>query len=171
MRRSGELSSPPLPSPFPSQALSLYAPNATEGADNAPLAARLMSDLVFECGTRHLARKIGSGAWLYRFDERARDDESPPSWGVTHGSEVPFVFDRGDWVSEHSAFTPPEAALATTIGAMWARFAARQPPLADGWPEYTNSSEQRVVLAATVPAHSLTLDPRPLPLLPSPDPP
>ena len=62
-------------------------------ASDAPLAARLFSDLVFDCGSRHLARRLSSSptaSWLYRFDQRARDDESPPSWGVTHGAEVPF---------------------------------------------------------------------------------
>ena len=51
------------------EVLAMYTPNATEGADNAPLAARLLSDLVFECGTRHLAQHH-SAAWLYRFDQR-----------------------------------------------------------------------------------------------------
>ena len=80
-------------------------------------------------------------------DERARDDETPSSYGVSHGAEVPFVFDRGDWIGDNSSFTPPEERLATRIGSMWASFAARQPPLASAWPAYENATERRVVLS------------------------
>ena len=140
------------------QVLQLYTPNATEGADNAPLAARLMSDLLFDCGTRQLARRLQSPtslAWLYRFNQRAEDDETPPTWGVTHGSEVPFVFDRGDWVGTSSTFRPPEATLARDMGAMWTRFASLQQPYS-GWPAYTNASEDRLVLHSSTDGHFAT---------------
>ena len=40
--------------PIDHQVIGLYAPNATEGADNAPLAARLLSDLVIDCANEPL---------------------------------------------------------------------------------------------------------------------
>ena len=59
---------------------------------------------------------------------RAAADSSPAVWGVSHGSDVPFTFDHGDWVGTNSSFTPSEEAIATWLGAMWARFASGQPP-------------------------------------------
>ena len=68
----------------------------------------------------------GVEVFLYRFDQRAKADDTPASWGIYHGSEVPFVFDRGDWEGEtpadNASFTPAEERLSTTIGAMWSRF-------------------------------------------------
>jgi len=144
-----------------SDVLTLYQPSAV--ADNAPLAADLLADIVFKCGTRHLARAMSStsatattattaSVYLYRFDQRARDDPSPTSWGVSHGSEVPFVFDNGSWVGDPapSSFTTYEEWLATAIGGAWASFAAQGLPSASpngSWAPYTNATDLEAVLA------------------------
>ena len=121
------------------RALALYPPvvraaGADTSPDSAPVLERLLTDLIFHCATRRLARALssptahrnGSAVWLYRFDVRARDDSTPLRWGVSHGSDVPFAFDRGDWVGGPalSSFTPAEEAFSTWMGAAWARFAA-----------------------------------------------
>jgi len=134
-----------------SDVLAVYPPRPA--ADNAKLAAALATDFLFRCGTRHLARAMssrGNRAYLYRFDQRARDDTSEPvDWGVTHGSEVPFVFERGSWIdSGNTSFTPAERLLSVAIGGMWAAFASRAQPLPPAaWPAYRNGSEAQLVLS------------------------
>ena len=85
---------------------------------------------------------------MYRFAQRARDDDSPASWGVSHGSEVPFVFDHGDWNgAPNASFTPAEERLATSIGRIWARFARGQPPASEAtWARYDLVAEKQAVL-------------------------
>ena len=80
-----------------------YPPDRSVAADNGPRLMDMLTDLFFGCGTRHLAQALtarGVPVYLYRFDQRAKADTTPAKWGVTHGSEVPFVFDHGSWVAE-----------------------------------------------------------------------
>mmetsp|Transcript_9655 Transcript_9655/g.25668 ORF Transcript_9655/g.25668 Transcript_9655/m.25668 type:complete len:232 (+) Transcript_9655:232-927(+) len=115
-----------------------YPPDLSPTADNGPQLANMLTDLFFHCSTRHLAQALtasGAPVHLYRFDQRAKADTTPVNWGVTHGSEVPFVFDNGSWVGDGTSdFTPQEEQLATLIGAMWSRFASGRPPLGDATP-------------------------------------
>ena len=71
--------------------------------------------------------------------------------GVCHGDDVPFVFDHGDWTGGTTGFTAAEEALATTIGAMWAAFAATGVPthpdaVPTAWPRFTNATDLDLVL-------------------------
>ena len=120
-----------------------YPPHASPTADNGPQLADMLTDLFFHCSTRHLARALtarGVPVHLYRFDQRAKADTTPVKWGVTHGSEVPFVFDNGSWVGDGTSnFTPKEERLATLIGAMWSRFASGRPPPGDAAPHTVGS--------------------------------
>ena len=95
-----------------------------------------------------------SATYLYRFDIRAKGDASPAAWGISHGSDVPFVFDHGDWVGTNTSFTPQEEAAATWIGDVWARFASGgSPSLVDDraaerrveYPDVLASAPPRVV--------------------------
>ena len=132
------------------RALELYPAAHVAGADNRPNLVALCTDLTFHCSTRRIARALtrssptraASAVYLYRFTVRARDDSSPASWGVSHGSEVPFVFDHGDWVGAvNSSFTPAEEAIAMFVGDAWAHFAAAGAPL-DESPSVTSDPKQ-----------------------------
>ena len=95
------------------EAFAEYPPSTAAGSDNRHLAANLLGDLSFICGSRFLARAMSSlpGAapvFLYRFNRKAAADQTPAVYGVSHGSEVPFVFDHGDWIWTDSQFTPAE---------------------------------------------------------------
>jgi len=148
--------------------LDFYPPSDTE--DNRPLAAQLAADYSFICGTRFLARmvntySIGSGnaVYLYRFNYHATADTTPRSWGITHGSEVPFVFDHGDWEGgTNASFTDKEEKLAAMMGMLWASFARNGAPAPSSfamgghhqstqnksdviWPAYTNTTDSELV--------------------------
>ena len=131
-----------------------YPPDTTQGSDNRKLASDLLGDLSFICGTRFVAQQLSSTAgggavYVYRFNHHAASDPTPAAWGITHGSEVPFVFDHGDWIWTNSAFTAPEQQLATIIGTTWASFATSGSPgnatPTLPWPAYTNASDMDLV--------------------------
>lgn len=106
--------------------LRLYKPDDRPNSDNRPLAVRMSTDMLFKCGTRTLARALSKqNAYMYRFDFRSAYDTTPLRWGVTHGSEVPFVFDQLNWISGNSStiFSDSEENFATAIGSMWRKLA------------------------------------------------
>ena len=107
-----------------SPATSLRAAEPTAATESA---ATISANNVTAATYLHLN---ASATYLYRFDIRAKDDASPAAWGVSHGSDVPFAFDHGDWVGTNTSFTPQEEEAATWIGDVWARFASGGSPLA-----------------------------------------
>ncbi|HMJ57310.1 MAG TPA: carboxylesterase/lipase family protein [Polyangiaceae bacterium] len=98
---------------------------------------RLVTDQVFRCPTRTLARLTtaqGSKVYLYSFDEGA----------AYHGDELAYVFGM-------PAFTgmAPLPALVASVQGYWTRFAATGDPNWSGlpvWPTYDSASDQHIVL-------------------------
>ena len=93
-----------------------------------------------------LARRVPTFA--YEFD----DDNPParyfPPLGVaTHGNEIPYIFDVPD-APIQAPFSPDSAALAATMRAAWASFAATGDPSSESdvrWPSFGGASQQRVL--------------------------
>jgi len=93
-----------------------------------------------------LARRVP--AFAYEFD----DDNPParyfPPLGVaTHGNEIPYIFDVPD-APIQAPFSPDSAALAATMQAAWASFAATGDPSSESdvrWPSFGGASQQRVL--------------------------
>ncbi len=92
------------------------------------------------------------------------DDDNPPAryfppLGVaTHGNEIPYILDVPD-APIQAAFSPDSAALAATMRAAWASFAASGDPSSESdvrWPSF-NATQQRV-LSLVTPASVVTRD-------------
>ena len=132
---------------------------ARQGADNSALAARAFGDFSFTCGTRLLLRAVAAQggtshdvrAFAYRFGQKAAADATPAAWGITHGSEVPFVFDQGSWAGV-AGFTAAEEQLATAMGAAWTRFAGSGEPAGSEWPAFGTARQQEWLFVANASA-------------------
>jgi para-nitrobenzyl esterase len=107
--------------------------------------AHIVSDLVFNEPTRHLARlhrRAGHPAWLYRFDVVAASNPEP-SGGATHASERPYVFDN-----LHTVGRPMQArdqAAATLMADYWTGLAKTGVPQADPGPLWPTSADDRLL--------------------------
>jgi para-nitrobenzyl esterase len=107
---------------------------------------------------RWLARRVPTFA--YEFN----DDNAParyfPTPGVaTHGNELPYFFGLPD-APFQDPFSPDSEALAATMRAAWASFAASGNPSSASdvrWPSFGGASQQRVLSLAT-PASVVTRD-------------
>jgi carboxylesterase type B len=116
------------------QVHSMYPPT---GGDNRPLIAQLLTDYLFACPSRYLARgasqsaATGGHVWLYEFNHVI---EEASGWGkytfcsneVCHGSELPFVFDSARFVD--LTFAPDETELAWSMSEAWGAYAHNLDP-------------------------------------------
>ncbi len=99
----------------------------------------LMTDVMFRCGSRRLARSVsamGSAVYLYSFEQGA-------AW---HADEMGYVFGDGYYAL---GIFPPVETLANVIQGYWTSFAKSGDPNATGlvpWPKYTQASDQHLRL-------------------------
>ncbi|RLT94784.1 carboxylesterase/lipase family protein [Ketobacter sp.] len=129
---------PPLVTPLQA----LYAP-ASDDLANSKL-VELMTDQVFRCPTRNLARltqAMGSSVWLYSFD-------LPPAF---HAMELPYVFGNPSATLAPVLIEPVRAA----VQGYWSQFAFAGDPNREGlvaWPPYDGASDLSISLqlASTV---------------------
>lgn len=124
--------------PNPRRALRAYGLD-DRGAKPGEVLARAMTDLMFHVMTRRTAELHQGRSFVYEFDWR-----SPAiggQLGAAHAVELPFVFDTLACASGPRGLlgeNPPQA-LASSIHALWIRFAT------DGslpWPEYEPATRQ-----------------------------
>lgn len=115
--------------------------------DNRVLAGDFFGDLAFICPSRHVLRLLSTFStkpmYRYRYDHLSKCEAGSPK-GVSHGEEVPYVFDAGDWECS-AGFTPAEEQFAEDIGATWRQFADAG-TLTAGWGKFRNSTDAEAVL-------------------------
>lgn len=137
-------------------ALSFYPANTTVGGDNRPMLAALVGDMTMICPTRRLARALTAAApdnssspvYVYHFAHQPSCGLYPPSWGVYHTAELPFVFAHTTMVPPACEMTADEAQLAKMVGMLWRAHAATGDPSASGlrWPLYDAQTDADLVL-------------------------
>jgi carboxylesterase type B len=128
--------------------------------DNFLLAARMVTDFVFECPTRRalhsLASNNGDNAWLYRFNQKL--SMSPWAWGskypecwneICHGEELPYIFDPLQFVPPGN-FTSDERQLSKLMRQLWGNVAISGNPnrplkAAVQWPSFLSQGAQHDV--------------------------
>eukprot|EP01006_Ploeotia_vitrea_P009651 TRINITY_DN2343_c0_g1_i1.p1 TRINITY_DN2343_c0_g1~~TRINITY_DN2343_c0_g1_i1.p1 ORF type:complete len:617 (+),score=273.68 TRINITY_DN2343_c0_g1_i1:3-1853(+) len=120
----------------------------------------LISDRVFICGQRRLARhlsRVGQPVYYYSFNRAPANGivQLHPFLGAFHFAEVPFVFGN---VPQHQGlvtkFTADEAVLSQNMQDYWLRFASAGSPNSrvDGgtapklWPRYTYANDANINL-------------------------
>jgi len=114
--------------------LDAYAPDAESSSFGWYRAyTRFAGDHLFKCTGLEVASiraAAGWPTWLYHFDQRAYCSSSPPSRGVGHGAEVPFVFGTFGPGGRCAAlgFTADEAELSAAMMGAWAAFALHGDP-------------------------------------------
>jgi para-nitrobenzyl esterase len=102
----------------------------------------LMTDYLFRCPARELARQVGARgttAYLYSFEEGA----------AFHAFELPYVFGNPNPTLGAPVLVEP---LRETMQTYWTTFAHEGDPNAAGqpvWPEYDAQSDQHMTLKAT----------------------
>ncbi len=137
-------------------ARSYYGPKA---ADDYALARRLFRDTVFTAPARWVARHAGQAqpAYLYHFDYvasyfRAKSD------GVSHGFEIPFVFDSWKHIAGASfILTDEDRAETALVHSCWVSFAKTSQPACAGAPEWPAYSAQKdSLIDFTLPATVVT---------------
>jgi para-nitrobenzyl esterase len=118
--------------------------------------SQMMTDLVFACPTRALARSLASAGrrvWLYEFAG------IPPlartfNLGSAHGMELPYVFGiRDGTFALHSSDLP----LSIAIQGYWTRFADTGDPQASDsvpWPRYDAGTDAWLSLETNIHAAS-----------------
>jgi para-nitrobenzyl esterase len=136
---------------------------AAEIAAEYPVAAYPTSEIAFstldhDASWACPALKIDQ--WLARrtptFAYEFNDDNPPPRYfpplGVaTHGNEIPYILDQPN-APIQAPFSPDSAALAATMRAAWASFAASGDPASKSdvrWPSFGSASHERVLSLAT----------------------
>lgn len=115
--------------------------------DNRPTLAQLMGDGTFICGSQlllHFLRKhSGVPTFIYHFDyvRRSLCSGFPKSWGATHGTEIPFVWDTPEEFSTlcHS-FNSTGVAVGSTMRREWGSVARTGRP-SSVWPEFDTDTK------------------------------
>ena len=114
--------------------------------DDAALARKLWRDATFTAPARWVAAQASASqpVWLYHFDyqvERWRKDHD----GVSHGFEIPFVFDSWDHIfGSGFLLTSADRAESAVVHSCWVAFAKTGTPTCAGapaWPTYTTASD------------------------------
>lgn len=109
---------------------------------------RLMSDWIFTCPTRTLARAaadVGGATYLYSF-EQVPSNSIFGDIGVFHAAEIPFVFGTSSPLG--GADSAP--ALSEAMQNYWTAFAHAGDPNGgdlEAWPRYETASDKHMVLA------------------------
>jgi len=141
----------PVPEKIVDKVLKQYPPfghgqrNPVSG-DNRVLAGDFFGDLSFVCPSRHVLRLLSTFStkpmYRYRYNHLSYCEAGSPK-GVSHGEEVPYVFDAPTW--ECPKFTPAEEHFSENIGAVWRQFADTG-TLTAGWGKFSNSTDVEAIL-------------------------
>jgi para-nitrobenzyl esterase len=118
-----------------------YAATATDATANETY-IRLMTDYVFRCPTRALARLTtskGSRAYLYSFEEGA----------AYHAFEIPYVFNTPNPTLGAPTLVEPLRQLVQTGLSNFARTGNPNPPRQNYWPAYDTTTDNHAVLIGT----------------------
>lgn len=134
---------------FPGRADEVLAQYPAEDDASANDAfVRMMSDWVFTCPTRALARATsdaGVPTYLYSFEQEPSNSIFGDI-GVFHAAEIPFVFGTASPLG--GADSAPELSLA--MQDYWTAFASTGDPNGgdpEGWPRYDTARDRHMVLA------------------------
>ncbi len=98
-----------------------------------------------------LARRVPTFAYEFN-DDNPPQRYFPPLGVATHGNEIPYILDVPD-APFQEPFSPDSEALAATMRAAWASFAASGDPSSASdvrWPLFGGASQQRVLSLATL---------------------
>ena len=146
------------------EAQSGYAPS---GGDNTAALARLLTDYVFTCASRHVMNGAAGPVFAYQFAHVASFDVWPhlrlcaPGTGrVCHAFDLPFVFGNPVNILLDTAppaasgrFSPADQPIADAMMGYWTSFAATLDPNHAGarpWPPYRRTDPVRLVLDAAM---------------------
>jgi para-nitrobenzyl esterase len=97
-----------------------------------------------------LAKRVPTFAYEFN-DDNPPPRYFPPLGVATHGNELPYIFDQPN-APIQAPFSPASEALAASMRAAWASFAATGDPASKSdvrWPSFGGSSQQRVLSLAT----------------------
>jgi para-nitrobenzyl esterase len=139
-------------SPGQGSAIVAEYPIASFGGSYEAAASQVMTDGVFLCPTRRVARAIlATGTPVFRYDF-VHVMERPPigGLGAFHGSELVFVF--GNPLAGIFGAQPDELPLQTLMQGYWGNMATSGTPNGTGlfaWPPYDQANETEVVLDTT----------------------
>jgi len=135
-----------LPPSFIGFARSYYgAPALDDGA----LARRLFRDAIFTAPARWIARHVSQSqpAYVYRFDYMP-DYFLGKVDGVSHGLEIPFVFDSWKYVPHASlVLSGTDKAETAQVHSCWISFAKTGTPACAGapaWPSFSAQSDETI---------------------------
>jgi para-nitrobenzyl esterase len=113
----------------------------------ADAATAVFTDHLFTCDTRRVARAVSDSVPLYRYHfEHPAEEPLFPHSGVTHASELAFVFGIGERLAED------EHPLAEAFQGYWTRFARTGDPNGGGapaWPVYDAATDSYLRLDTT----------------------
>jgi para-nitrobenzyl esterase len=107
---------------------------------------RVMTDYTFVAPTRSVVRAMSRGrskAFLYHFT-CVPPYANPRKLGAYHSAEIPYVFNN---TSGFNGVVDKDKALARTMSACWARFAATGDPNGEGlpaWPAYDTKTDEHL---------------------------
>jgi para-nitrobenzyl esterase len=126
-----------------------YAQSSTYPAPRDQVAAA-MTDGTFACPTRRAARAFaaqGQSAFLYQFTYPFSVTLVPGAV-TAHGFELPFVFGNALY---GTGLRDKDQPMATTIAGYWSAFASTGTPTGPSmWPRYATSSDENLVIDATL---------------------
>mmetsp|Transcript_14780 Transcript_14780/g.25346 ORF Transcript_14780/g.25346 Transcript_14780/m.25346 type:complete len:530 (+) Transcript_14780:59-1648(+) len=142
--------------------LNHYPASSAHSSNHDLLAARVVTDYVFQCSTRlasqQLAKHNNGQTWLYRFDHAFSFGKR--AWGADyaycdqqtcHGGELPFVFGSAPFQGDQ--WTPAEATLSAQMQTYWGNFATNLTPngrnTAGVWPPAVHGSNSTNILFKT----------------------
>jgi para-nitrobenzyl esterase len=131
-------------------------PIASFQGDYKAAAAEAMSDSVFVCGARRVARALATaGVPTFRYEFARHLDLGIPGLGAPHASELPFVF--GNPLDAKAPLTPDDLPVVKQVMTYWGSMAQKGDPNTAGqlaWPRYDTTQEAQIVLDVTASTES-----------------
>jgi para-nitrobenzyl esterase len=127
-------------------------PVSSYGGSYLDAADAVMTDGIFRCPARRVARGlVAAGVPTFRY-EFVHDLENPPipNLGAFHGAELAFIF--GNPFAGTFSIAPDEQPLQTLMRSYWSAMAKSGAPTASGapaWPAYDLGNEAVVVFDTT----------------------
>ncbi len=128
--------------------ISLYGIDPS--GDNSENLSKIMSDYLFGCANRFVARQSLAPVYAYEFTETSINvwPDKPACEGkACHADELPFVFHTDRQLGIE--FTPEQAKLSDEMGGYWGGFAASLDPNESGnleWPLFTAEGLEYMIL-------------------------